>query len=97
MSDLIDRQILKADLLRGDNAEHDYCFPCKKILERIDNQPPAQPERKTGKWILVEESIKIAAYKCSECGRTVWTDKGYDVMKDYPFCHCGAEMRGEQG
>lgn len=96
MSDLIDRQMLKADLLCGDNVEHDYCFPCKKILERIDNQPSAQPERKKGKWILVEESIKVAAYKCSECGRNVWTDKGYDVMKDYPFCHCGADMRGEQ-
>lgn len=45
MSDLIDRQMLKADLLCEDNAEHDYCFPCKKILERIDNQPAAQPER----------------------------------------------------
>lgn len=53
-------------------------------------------KRKKGKWILVEESIKIAAYKCSECGRNVWNDMGYDVVKDYPFCHCGADMRGEQ-
>lgn len=51
MSDLIDRQMLKADLLCGDNAEHDYCFPCKKILERIDNQPAAQPEGRSGVFI----------------------------------------------
>jgi hypothetical protein len=44
MSDLIDRQMLKADLLCGDNTEHDYCFPCREILKRIDNQPSAQPE-----------------------------------------------------
>ena len=42
MSDWIDRQMLKADLLCGDDTEHDYCFPCKEILERIDNQPAAQ-------------------------------------------------------
>ena len=51
MSDLIDRQMLKADLLCGDNTEHDYCFPCKKILERIDNQPAAQPEGRSGVFI----------------------------------------------
>ena len=44
MSDPIDRQILKDDLLCGDNTGHDYCFPCKKILERIDNQPSSQPQ-----------------------------------------------------
>lgn len=54
----------------------------------------AQPERPKGKWILVKEYVKIAAYKCSECGRNVWDDTGYSVMKDYPFCHCGAEMIG---
>lgn len=54
----------------------------------------AQPERPKGKWILVKEYAKIAAYKCSECGRNVWDDTGYSVMKDYPFCHCGAEMIG---
>lgn len=54
----------------------------------------AQTERPKGKWILVKEYVKIAAYKCSECGRSVWDDTGYSVMKDYPFCHCGAEMIG---
>ena len=66
------------------------------ICEAINDAPTIEPERKKGKWILVEESIKVAAYKCSECGRNVWNDMGYDVVKDYPFCHCGADMRGEQ-
>ena len=46
MNDLIDRQMLKADLLCGDDTEHDYCFPCKKILERIDNQPAVETHDK---------------------------------------------------
>lgn len=68
-------------------------FKCKSIE---DAGGTIFVKRKRGKWLLVEESIKVAAYKCSECGRTVWNDMGYDVVKDYPFCHCGADMRGEQ-
>ena len=80
-------------LSEKDKARVDELDNC---IADILNAPTIEPERKKGKWILVEESIKIAAYKCSECGRSVWTDRGYDVMKDYPYCHCGAEMRGEQ-
>lgn len=46
-----------------------------------------------GHWILKETGIKITSYYCSECGRYVKDDTGYDVSKDYPFCHCGADMR----
>lgn len=67
-----------------------------KLEAFLHDLPSVQPKRKTGKWILVKEYIKIAVYKCSECGRSVWDDKGYDVVKDYPYCHCGADMRGEQ-
>ena len=53
------------------------------------------PERKTGKWIEEQRGIMVTEYRCSECGRLVRDDTGYDVDKDYPFCHCGADMRGE--
>ena len=33
-------------------------------------------------------------YLYDDCGRTVKDDMGYDVSADYPFCHCGADMRG---
>ena len=84
--DILKNAIVRFGRTNGKTAYAEALQMAIKTLE--------QPERKTGKWILVEESIKVAAYKCSECGRTVWTDKGYDVMKDYPFCHCGADMRG---
>lgn len=57
------------------------------------NLPSAQPERKTGRWICGDTGLMVTEYKCSECGRTVRDDTGYDVYKDYPYCHCGAEMR----
>lgn len=54
----------------------------------------AEPERKKGKWI---EFPNHMAYKCSECGRIIQnTDGRRNVSKHYPFCHCGADMRGEQ-
>lgn len=93
MTDPIDRQMLKADLLCGDNTEHDYCFPCKKILECIDNQPAVQPERKRGKWRHYEGYLT-----CPECGTEydddIMTHCGDDVPK---FCpNCGNDNRGEQ-
>lgn len=50
-------------------------------------------ERKKGKWI---EFPNHMAYKCSECGRIIQTTDGRrNVSKHYPFCHCGANMKGE--
>ena len=59
----------------------------------LKSVPPAKPERKTGKWIMKYKGSAVTSYKCSECGRIVRDDTGYDVSKDYPFCHCGADMR----
>jgi hypothetical protein len=55
--------------------------------------PSAQPEQKKGRWIVIVKGCKLTSYKCSECGRYIADDTGYDVKKDYPFCHCGADMR----
>ena len=67
-------------------------------IEEIKALPPAKPERKTGKWIMKYKGSAVTSYKCSECGRIVRDDTGYDVSKDYPFCHCGADMReGQDG
>jgi len=51
---------------------------------------------KMGRWIIVDKGLKVTSFKCSECGRTVRDDTGYDVTKDYPYCHCGAKMQEVQ-
>ena len=63
------------------------------ILKRVRDM------EKQGEWIKVKEermSIDMSGeivtrYKCSECGRmiTILPNK----LVDYPFCHCGADMR----
>ena len=93
-------------LIDGDalsNWMKDYGQKCIKgerkislmyVWKHIQDMPTIE-ERKTGKWIISNANNKVTTYKCSECGRIVHDDTGYDVSKDYPYCHCGSDMRGE--
>ena len=58
--------------------------------------PSAQPERIKGHWIAITSWNNT--YKCSVCGRLLVniTDGKNKVAKNYPYCHCGADMRGEK-
>lgn len=51
-------------------------------------------ERPQGEWIEVTKGIDSNTYKCPFCGRLINCDK--PRLKLYPFCHCGADMRGEK-
>lgn len=62
---------------------------------------------KTAVWVLTNtRSLFLHNFTCSNCGRVesatkYFTDKGdYDMqatvselMKEYPYCHCGAKMK----
>lgn len=48
----------------------------------------AEKARPQGEWIIVDDTEKFIA-KCSVCGRI----EDSRMVKDYPFCHCGADMR----
>ena len=62
------------------------------IIDTLENLPSAQPERKRGDWISLDDfrgKYNEFGYKCSECGE----------QNDYQdnYCpSCGADMRGEQ-
>lgn len=52
-------------------------------------------QRPQGEWVL--SSIQVVGenwYKCSVCGRKLRTNR--HNLKEYPFCHCGADMRGTE-
>ena len=49
-------------------------------------------ERPQGEWIVLLDDDNIQTCKCSICGRMV-DIAGYEFDK-FPFCHCGASMRG---
>ena len=65
-----------------------------KILNCL---PSAQPERKTGRWILWNYPGEECAI-CSACGEEYDQMELYIGGNDYPkYCpNCGADMRGEQ-
>ena len=71
---------------------------CESILKKIDNAPAVElvndsqrlvKELVKGEWIIVDDTEKFIA-KCSICGRI----EDSRMVKDYPFCHCGAKMKG---
>lgn len=56
----------------------------------ICNLPSAQPERKTGKWLIRRG---IADAQCSEC--KMYFKDVYDMDNSDAFCrHCGIKMEG---
>lgn len=67
-----------------------------ELHDMISMLPSTQSERKTGHWIEITSSNHT--YKCSVCGRLLVniTDGKNNVAKNYPYCHCGADMRGEE-
>ena len=55
----------------------------------------------TGRWIFTKKVIKTNSkeqwcFKCSRCNREIGTDYNDNMteflMKNYPYCHCGAQM-----
>ena len=50
-------------------------------------------ERPKGEWISDGYGH---FYKCSICGREIETEAFENPEWNYPFCHCGAEMRKEK-
>jgi hypothetical protein len=58
-------------------------------LDRVLEAPTIEPERKTGKWIVVDDGI--ISGKCSVCG---WESHMYeDDVVGMDYCpNCGARM-----
>ena len=65
----------------------------KKVVVLQGNKPERRffEERPQGEWIIIDDTEQFIA-KCSICGRI----EDSRMIKDYPFCHCGADMRGEE-
>ena len=82
-------------IMDGSEYHNGFNAGVNRAQEVIRNLPPVQTERIKGHWIEIT-SINHT-YKCSVCGRLLAniTDGKNNVAKNYPYCHCGADMRGE--
>ena len=60
-------------------------------------------ERAKGEWVFIDiledDNFPMDKgadiYQCSVCGRRIWTFSK-EPTSFYPFCHCGADMRGDK-
>lgn len=85
------------------NLNHIYGMVAPDIQRSLDVAIKAL-ERPQGEWIKVKENRMsidmsgeiVTRYKCSKCGRPIATLPS-KLAEYYPFCHCGADMRGRGG
>ena len=54
----------------------------------LSKAPKSKVEQPQGEWIIIDDTEQFIV-KCSVCGRI----EDSRMVKDYPFCHCGAKMR----
>lgn len=67
------------------------------VADTLSDLPSADVrENVHGKWISELELYGEGKwnYQCSVCGRSICLEQN-ETLDDYPFCHCGADMRGE--
>ena len=81
--------------------DYDYS-DVDEFLEAVANTvkelPPAVPQTKRGKWMVIEKFNCHAKLECSICKRQIAVIHDFGellmdrVNEEYPFCHCGARM-----
>ena len=93
MSVLIDKQAAFIALhKRAENVSLKTRIGLLDAVRVIDELPPAEPERKTGKWHLLDECVNEGWY-CDQCHKKVFKADFSNTMKKYKFCpNCGAKM-----
>ncbi|MBO6215542.1 MAG: hypothetical protein J6N76_08400, partial [Lachnospiraceae bacterium] len=77
------------------NGKEDGCNGCpiKRAYNKGVRDTKKDYERPTGKWLENKgKDLRDCFYTCSQCGRAINVICG-ETLADYPFCHCGADMR----
>lgn len=69
----------------------------KKVVVLQGNKPERRffEERPHGRWVFKDLHNGKIWYECSICGRKIHV-RDKIQLSDYPYCHCGADMRGEK-
>lgn len=94
------------ELMRYINENHSYSgLPMAAhilTMELLTYAPRVEiAEVIHGRWLLVAKGGCTSAYECSICRRAVTISSDEDLrekllMKQYPYCNCGAKMDGER-
>ena len=74
----------------------------QRLIELLRKERPTlvklEPERPKGEWKYTDTDFNnsVNHYECSLCGRSVSCERFLNVNEYIPFCHCGADMRGDE-
>ena len=71
------------------------CRECAKEHEQLAEwlkELKAYKEAPQGEWIVLVDADNIQTCKCSICGRIA--DIANREFDKFPYCHCGAKMKG---
>ena len=75
---------------KGKTAFHMAITALDMAIKALEQEHPK------GKWIKIDSyDRRDHFYACSECGRLINIICNAH-LEDYPFCHCGADMRGAE-
>lgn len=90
-SDLISRKaVIDALDKRFDSVPMEQTTEILMLRKDLRELPSAEPERRTGKWLIRRFGGDA---QCSECG--MYFRDAYDFENSDHYCrHCGAEMEG---
>lgn len=103
----LSKYIIPNDLNRLLNSEINRCIEAVDNAPTICGNNPKWCEscvskgkcastRPQGEWkyICSYANTHLLRYECSKCGRTVDVYERKELLAKYPFCHCGADMKG---
>lgn len=88
MSDYISRQEA-LEIVKRTSGDYATAFCEIKKLPAADVRPVVR-----GEWEFIRKNVDGNVFKCSVCGRIVVIDGIFFRIERFPFCHCGADMRG---
>ena len=99
MSNYIDRDILLKELNEAQIEGDEYYKGLGKAKRIVCEQSTVDVEEiRHGEWIYEGHHEMMGhAFRCSVCGRWMFTNSPKNVVEDYPYCHCGAKMESVKG
>ena len=105
MNDLISRQKvltyladLQLSVAQDDTRPTPLAYTAIEwAIKGVENLASAEPERLRGKWLRITQGAMPEQYICPFCHRTIESYGIEELLSiHYPYCHCGADMRGEE-
>ena len=76
--------------------EYGENYFCSSIKQAEKMTAKGYSKRKVGEWIFKFDLDNYIFYECSVCGRQESLLAKESTAEYFPYCHCGARMKGEE-